>query len=141
MEFIDTIIVGGGPAGSTCARQLKQAGHEVMILDKAQFPRTKLCAGWVTGKVLRDLQVEPQDYPHCILELNIRSHFSFLPFLTGGLPTPEKNYSIRRLEFDSWLLERSGATVRNHSVKSIRQAGDEFIIDEQIRCRHLIGAG
>ncbi|HMA84730.1 MAG TPA: FAD-dependent oxidoreductase, partial [Desulfosalsimonadaceae bacterium] len=39
-EMIDktVIIVGGGPAGASCARQLKAAGLDVLILDKKQFP-------------------------------------------------------------------------------------------------------
>ena len=40
----DAIVVGGGPAGSTCAWKLREAGLDVIVLDRAAFPRTKLCA-------------------------------------------------------------------------------------------------
>jgi len=50
MEEYDVIVVGGGPAGSTCAAVLGKAGHRVLILDKAKFPRDKICGDGITGK-------------------------------------------------------------------------------------------
>ena len=140
-RFIETIIIGGGPAGSTCAREMLRNGREVAIIDKATFPRLKLCAGWVTEKALQDLELDPADYPHPMLKMDIRSEVRGLPFTLSWFPTPGPNFSIRRTEFDAWLLERSGAEVINHSVKSIRREGDLFIIDDQFSCRNLVGAG
>ena len=51
-ESCDVLIVGGGPAGSSCARQLRRAGLDVLILDKSEFPRDKVCAGWITPQVV-----------------------------------------------------------------------------------------
>ena len=45
-------------AGAEAARLLKRAGHDVLILDKAEFPRLKLCGGWITSQALKDLDVE-----------------------------------------------------------------------------------
>ena len=58
----DALIVGGGPAGSTCARVLRQAGWHVIVMDRARFPRDKVCAGWVTPGVFRLLDLDPADY-------------------------------------------------------------------------------
>jgi geranylgeranyl reductase family protein len=49
----DVIIAGAGPAGSTAAHLLSQAGMKVLLIDKARFPRRKLCAGLLTLKTLR----------------------------------------------------------------------------------------
>ncbi len=141
MRHIETIIVGGGPAGSTCAGRLKAAGRDALILDRAEFPRLKLCAGWVTEKALSDLELSPKTYPHPILKLDIKSHLPFLPFALNGLPTGGINYSIRRTEFDAFLLERSGAEVVRHDVKTIRREGGRYIIDDKFTCDHLVGAG
>lgn len=48
-EF-DAVIVGCGPAGATAGYLLSRAGHSVVMLDKAVFPRPKLCGGTITGK-------------------------------------------------------------------------------------------
>ncbi|MGH8709796.1 MAG: FAD-dependent oxidoreductase, partial [Burkholderiales bacterium] len=47
-DSCDVLIVGGGPAGSTCAWQLVRASFDVLVLDKHTFPRDKVCAGWIT---------------------------------------------------------------------------------------------
>jgi 2-polyprenyl-6-methoxyphenol hydroxylase-like FAD-dependent oxidoreductase len=44
----DVIIIGAGPAGSLCARHLSRQGHSVLLLDKAQFPRPKICGDCLT---------------------------------------------------------------------------------------------
>ena len=141
MRNVDTIIIGGGPAGASCAGELVRAGRDVLVLDRARFPREKLCAGWITEKVMRDLDFTPQSYPNGILPLKIRTHVPKLPFGLSFFPTPGANYSIRRVEFDAWLLARSGAPVETHAVKEILRDGDGFVIDGQYRCRHLVGAG
>ena len=58
----DVLIVGGGPAGSACARRLREAGLDVVVIDKAVFPRDKVCAGWITPQVVEDLQIDPDRY-------------------------------------------------------------------------------
>ena len=48
MTTDSTIVVGAGPAGSTAAREIAARGHEVLLLDRARFPRDKPCGGGVT---------------------------------------------------------------------------------------------
>lgn len=141
MQHHETIIVGGGPAGATCAGALVRADKDVLILDHAEFPRDKLCAGWVTQKALDDLQIAPADYPHGILKLSIRSHLPGVPFAISYVPMPGDNYSIRRVEFDAWLLQRSGAPVARHRVREITRTDTGFEIDGQFTCTNLVGAG
>ena len=141
MRSVETIIIGGGPAGSACARRLVQNGRDVLVLDKARFPRVKLCAGWITTKAMADLEFTPADYPHPILELDIRTHFFALPFALNWFPTEGANYSIRRIEFDDWLLRRSGAQTVEHEAKTIRRDGERYVIDDQFACTYLVGAG
>jgi len=49
-ENYDIIIVGGGPSGSVCAIFLGRQGHDVLLVDKANFPRDKACGDGITGK-------------------------------------------------------------------------------------------
>jgi len=138
VKLWDVVIVGGGPAGSTAAWKLKQAGAEVLVLDKERFPRLKLCAGWITPDVVRDLAIEVADYPHRFLTFeHLHAHVKAL-----HVRLPCVQHSIRRYEFDAWLLERSGAPVEQHTVRSIRrEPGGAYLIDDAFRCRYLIGAG
>lgn len=140
MRDVETIIVGAGPAGSSCAWKLRQAGREVLILDRERFPRVKLCAGWVTEGVFESLDFTPEDYPHPILKLRFKFHYKAWP-LTIRLPFAY-SYSIRRVEFDQWLLERSGAEFAQHRVRRIERDGEgRYVIDKEYRCTHLVGAG
>jgi len=50
-------------------------------------------------------------------------------------------HSIRRFEFDAWLLERSGASLEQHNVRRIAADGAGFVVDDAFRCRWLVGAG
>jgi len=137
MRSCDVLIVGGGPAGSTAAWQLRHAGADVLVLDRERFPRLKLCAGWITPEVVRDLGMEVASYPHRLLTFpRLRVHVGRL-----HLPVPCVQHSIRRFEFDAWLLERSGAPVVQHNVRHIRAQEGGYVIDEAFRCRYLIGAG
>jgi flavin-dependent dehydrogenase len=61
METCDVIIVGGGPAGSSCAWKLRAAGWDVVVVDRANFPRDKVCAGWITPAVIEELQLDLED--------------------------------------------------------------------------------
>jgi flavin-dependent dehydrogenase len=133
----DTIVVGGGPAGSSAAWQLTNQGMQCLVLDREQFPREKLCAGWITPEVLTDLAFEEKDYPHRFLT------FDALKVSLWRLPMtlPAKQHSIRRFEFDHWMLERSGAEVAVHNVRHVKPVTDGYEIDGTYYCRNLIGAG
>ncbi|RAY15282.1 FAD-dependent oxidoreductase [Actinomadura craniellae] len=51
----DVIVVGAGPAGSTTAYYLAQAGLDVLLLEKATFPRDKICGDGLTPRAVRQL--------------------------------------------------------------------------------------
>ena len=52
-EYYDVIIVGVGPAGSTAGYLLSKFGFKVLLIDKFNFPRQKLCGGLLTFKAYR----------------------------------------------------------------------------------------
>jgi menaquinone-9 beta-reductase len=137
MRSCDVLIVGGGPAGSTAAWKLQRAGVDVLVLDRERFPRLKLCAGWITPEVVRELEMDLCSYPHRLLTFpRLRVHIGRL-----HVPVACVQHSIRRVEFDAWLLERSGAPLQQHNVRHISADGDGYVIDGAYRCRYLIGAG
>ena len=48
----DTIVVGAGPAGSLAAYELARQGAKVLLVDKASFPRWKVCGSCINGRAL-----------------------------------------------------------------------------------------
>jgi geranylgeranyl reductase family protein len=51
----DVVVVGGGPAGSSCAYWLADAGWDVVVVEKKHFPRVKTCGDGLTPRAVRQL--------------------------------------------------------------------------------------
>ena len=137
MESADVVVVGGGPAGSTCAWKLREAGLDVIVLDRATFPRTKLCAGWVTPEAVADLEITESDYPLGFITFDtLFLHWKMLTFKHAS-----QQHSVRRYEFDDLLLQRCGAKVVHPRVRNIEQRDGDYVIDDSYRCQFLVGAG
>lgn len=67
MDRYDVIIVGSGPSGSSAAYHLAGAGHKVLLLDKKDFPREKVCGDGLTPRSvywLREMGVLDQLRSH-----------------------------------------------------------------------------
>jgi flavin-dependent dehydrogenase len=144
MDTCDVAVIGGGPAGSSCAWALRGSGLDVLVLDRAVFPRNKLCAGWITPLILEELEFTPHDYPGSMTMQPITG------FRLGTIGEPQVeirgdqvvSYGIRRCEFDGFLLRRSGARVQEGvPLTSIERHDGAWLINHQIHARMLVGAG
>jgi len=133
----DVLVIGGGPAGAACARRLIQNQVSCIVLDRSEFPRFKPCAGWVTPQVLKSVEMDGNSYPFGLTEFT-----SFDVFINGlRFKLPTHQYSIRRFEFDHWLLQTSAAEFHLHDVQDIRLEKDEYVVDDEFSARYLVGAG
>lgn len=146
----DVLVVGGGPAGSTCARVLTTAGLAVAVLDKAVFPRDKVCAGWVTPPVLHTLGIDPRGYAGPDAQGRTRTLQPVTAFRTGLIgarPVDTEygqvvSYAIRRCEFDHFLLERSGARLLlGEPLRDLIREEGRWVVNGRWRARVLVGAG
>ena len=52
----DVCIIGAGPGGCAAALQLAKQGVKAILIDKAKFPRDKVCGDALSGKVMRSLE-------------------------------------------------------------------------------------
>jgi geranylgeranyl reductase family protein len=108
----EVVIVGAGPAGATLAYNLLQGGLKPLILDKAVFPRVKVCAGGLTIKALKFLP--PDLSPVLENEISrVQMSFNLGRAFTKAWHQPLL-YTVGRQWFDALLMER------------VRQAGGEF---------------
>jgi flavin-dependent dehydrogenase len=131
MDF-DIIIIGGGPSGLSTALHIQRtAPHlapRILILEKAHYPRLKLCAGGLVFDaevILQRLGLDVTEVPHVDAE-NI--HFDFkAKGLKIRMPKSHALRVIRRDEFDNWLAQkaesrgieiRQGVTVKNIVVRT-----------------------
>ena len=134
----DALIVGGGPAGSTCARVLVRGGARVAIVDRAQFPRVKLCGGWLSPPFWDAIGRAPNEYPGGLWEWNT----CHVHYRGKHYALPGHGWFIRRFELDEWLLRDCGAELHlGTNVKDINREPDGTWRIGELRARLLIGAG
>jgi len=144
MDSYDVLIVGGGPAGSTCAWELRRSGLKIAILDKAIFPRDKICGGWITRAVLSDLEIDAADYAHRRV---LQPITGFRVGTMGASPIETSygepvSYGILRREFDDYLLRRSGAELLlGTALTSLDRTPKGWVANDAIRADFLVGAG
>lgn len=138
------LIVGGGPSGSSCAWGLRESGLDVLILDKATFPRDKVCAGWITPAVAELLELDLNDYSR---EHVLQPISRFRTGLIGGSTIQTEypdtvSYGIRRCEFDAYLLQRCGARTRlGESFQSLEWTEAGWLVNGNLQAKVVIGAG
>lgn len=144
MDSCDVLIVGGGPAGSSCAWGLRRAALDTVILDKCTFPRDKVCGGWVTPAALDEIEIDRTEY------VSSRVLQPITGFLTGRMGGREIqtdygrpiSFGIRRREFDEFLFQRCGARIfQGMSLTTLERSAEHWVVNGRIKARLVVGAG
>ena len=124
METFDVAIVGGGPAGSTCAAFCASAGLRTLLLERERFPREKVCGDCMNPScwpVLNrlDLAERVRSLSHAkvdsveFIAIDGRKVIIDLP------PGDEGEFAIKRSLLDDLLLSRArelGAHVQEETT-------------------------
>lgn len=147
MRETKVVIIGAGPAGSTCANLLKEAGVDCVLVDFQQFPREKVCGGGLTPKawhLLNDLMPDLNyDYlPVTRLRLLIDRKVA-----TEIEPAKELR-NVSRKEFDNALLQRylqlDGEFIQDAFSHFEEQEDKRILVTLRsgmhITCRYLVAA-
>jgi flavin-dependent dehydrogenase len=149
----DVVIAGGGPAGSTCARELARRGFAVTLVERSVFPRRKVCGEYLnTGAVrlLDDLGTGAAVRAAAFPLRGIRLVPPGAPAVE--LPFPGTALALARETLDAILLDAaraSGVTVLRAHVEDVLREGERavgFVVREEdggrreLRARFVVGA-
>jgi geranylgeranyl reductase family protein len=112
-DQFNTIIVGGGPAGATAAYLLGKQGINVLLIDKDEFPRPKLCGGLLTFKTVKLLNRIFGDTIDSLQEKGVINYISYSyelrtrnEILQSGT-TDIPAILVDRSVYDAYLLNRA----------------------------------
>lgn len=168
MEEFDAIVVGGGVGGSTCAWFLsRKYNRSVLLLEKQQFPRDKICGDAISGKsasVLNemDLNKEIEKKPHAEIHgvtfSSPNGAVAEIPFKTAKGQSRGTGYVCRRMDYDDLVFQKAKAvakkTMQNFQVTELlweEQNGNNYAVgvkgknlktgqEEEFRAKVVVGA-
>ena len=137
MRSADVIVVGAGPAGAATAVTLADAGRDVVVVDKARFPRDKICGDGLTAGALRLLEglgLDPATVPSWQVVDDVVVRGPSGHEVTFPLPRDRGTYAAvaRRTDLDAALVERAraaGAKVLDgHACTAVVEGDDEVTV-------------
>ena len=153
MTTTDVVVVGAGPAGSAAAIELARAGRDVTLVDKARFPRDKICGdGLTTGalRLLEDLGLDPGAVASWrrVDDVVVRGPSGHE--VTFPLPRGRGTYAAvaRRVDLDGALVERARAAgvkvIDGHACTGATEADDGVAVSVEgageLRADFLVAA-
>jgi geranylgeranyl reductase family protein len=129
MEHFDVLVVGGGPAGSTTAYRLAEAGVSVLLVDKATFPRDKACGGGLTVRAVRQCPVDPSPVVEADVDV-VELRFRYGDAVERQATEPVIRMTQRR-RLDAFLLDAArerGVEVRQGTTIDATHAPADVVI-------------
>ena len=150
----DVVVVGAGPAGSAAAAWAARTGHDVLVIDAANFPRDKACGDGLTPRAVAELErlglCEWLDARIRHRGLRMSGFGGEMEVDWPGPSFPSTGSAVARVELDDRIrkvAEESGARMRlgvkavgvNHD-SSTRVTSVTLADGTQVGCRELIVA-
>jgi len=147
-DTYDCVVVGGGPSGATAATELANAGHSVLLLDRAG--RIKPCGGAIPPKLIRDFAIPD----HLIAGRSVSARMIAPSDIAVDMSVGKGFVGmVDREHFDEWLRARAalgGAERCTGTFDRIERDADGCAIviytvarngpEQRVRARCVIGA-
>lgn len=149
----DVLVIGGGPAGTTCATLLKQKGYDVTLLEKDQHPRFHIGESLLPMNLpilerlgvlesVKSIGIDKMGADFSVGNRQIGEQTFYFKDALGG--SPPQAYEVRRADFDQILFENcksngvhafEGVKVKHveaiddgcHQVTAIDESGNEHV--------------
>lgn len=151
-QTVDAVIIGGGPAGASCALYLQSAGISNLIVEKQSFPKDKLCAGLVTKKTYSQIskliktavKTDVSDGVFCDTSKKIKLFYKNELLTDSDVSAGFR--LVRRRDFDSYLIETykniGGTVLENRTCTKYDLDNNTLTLDnnDTVKYKYLIGA-
>jgi geranylgeranyl reductase family protein len=142
----DIVVVGAGPAGAATAAHAARAGLKVILIDRQQFPRDKVCGDFVGPVAILELErlgvASLSGFRSSNIIENAALYLDGQHLITSSIPripgVPSYGRVIPRMTFDNWIVEAAGAAgaqvLQGHRVS-------QFDVDREGVSVHIGGSG
>ena len=143
----DVVIIGGGLAGLTSAIHLSKLGLKIILIEKNEYPKHKVCGEYISNEVLPYFQWLGLDISNLKPSIISKMEFSTAKgkIISGDLPLG--GFGISRYELDHYLYKKAiqnGCQIIHDTVTDIQFMGEEFSISTannlELKSRIAIGA-
>ena len=146
MDQVKVLIAGAGPAGTTCGLLLRKQGIDCIVVDRAVFPRDKICGG---GLAPRSYQLLGSLLPKFRYDYNSVNRLKLL--MEGkeiyDMRMDKELRIVKRHQFDAQLLkeyQQNGGTFVNEALTAIEERDGKVVVTlksgRQVACDYLVGA-
>ena len=147
---VDTVIIGAGPAGTSCGIMLCRSGRSSLIVEKRTLPRDKTCGGMLTAKtceiLTKDLAFSDDELSGILCgSSDVIDLYYDAEVLTHSRVENEFRF-IKRVDFDAHLAEKyrslGGTLLEGRKATSFDLPGGTLTLDngDSVGFRHLVAS-